>query len=178
MRYPTALAIAATWGLLACNAALADDSGRHIAQSLAGTKVSLLDAIRTAEKEGNGLAVGADYEFKGGNPPYYEVKVLSNDGDKLTRYELDPATGKVKDSSDAKLEKLLTRIKPVSLRNAQTPLTHAIRTAEERAHGRAYSADVDRDGDQVKYTVKVVRHDGTEEKVKVNGADGKVASAE
>ncbi|MBV8742648.1 MAG: PepSY domain-containing protein [Sinobacteraceae bacterium] len=178
MRYQTALAVAAAWGLLACNAALADDSGRHIAQSLADTKVSLRDAIRTAEKEGNGLAVGADYEFKGGNPAFYEVKVLSNDGRKLTRYDINPATGKVKDSSDAKLEKLLTRIKPEAVRNAQTSLTRAITTAEERAHGRAYSADVDRDGDQVKYTVKVVRRDGTEEKVKINGADGKVASAE
>ncbi len=178
MRYQTALAVAAACGVLVCNAALADDSGRHIAQSLADARVSLLEAIRTAAKEGNGLAVGADYEFKGGDPPLYEVKVLSNDGRKLTRYDINPATGKVKDSRDEKLEKLLTRIKPDSVRNAQTSLTHAITTAEERAHGRAYSADVDRDGDQVKYTVKVVRHDGTEEKVKINGADGKVASAE
>src|SRR5690349_6967532 len=116
MRYPTALAAAAVWGLLAGNAALADNTGRHIAQSMADTKVSLREAIRTAEKEGNGLAVGADYEFKGGNPALYEVKVLSNDGRKLTRYEINPATGKVKDSSDEKLAKLLTRIKPESIR--------------------------------------------------------------
>ena len=36
-------------------------------------------------------------------------------------------------------------------------------------------ADTDRDGSTVRYTVKVAMADGTMEKIKINGADGKVA---
>jgi uncharacterized membrane protein YkoI len=177
MRTPSMIVLATATALLALGTAQADDSGRHIAQSMASAKVSLTEAIRTAEKQGNGQAVSAEYEFEGGNPAHYEVKVLRSDGDKLTKYELSPSTGKVKDVSDAKLEKLFTRVKPESIRHAPTSLTHAITSAEQRAGGKAIEADVDRDGDQVQYTVKVVRSDGTIEKMKINGADGKVASA-
>jgi uncharacterized membrane protein YkoI len=48
---------------------------------------------------------------------------------------------------------------------------------EAQSGGKAVDADADRDGDTVRYTVKVAKADGTTEKVKVNGADGKIASA-
>ena len=38
-------------------------------------------------------------------------------------------------------------------------------------------AEIDRDGDQLKYEVHVVKADGSSEKLKINGSDGKVASA-
>ena len=163
--------------LLTIGAAQASDSARHEAESIANAKVSLTEAIRAAEKQGNGNAISAEYELKGGNPAYYEVKVLSPDGQKLTKYELSPATGKVKDASDEKIEKLFTRLQPTSIQNAPTSLTRAISTAEARAGGKAVDAAIDRDGDQVQYTIKVVKTDGDSEKVKVNGSDGKVASA-
>jgi len=118
-----------------------------------------------------------EYEFKNGNPAYYEVKVLRNDGQKLTKYELDPNSGKVKEVSDEKFEKLFTRIKPTAIQNAPTSLTRAITTAEMRSGGKAREAEVNRDGDQLQYEVKVVKADGTRETLKINGSDGKVASA-
>jgi uncharacterized membrane protein YkoI len=163
--------------VLAIGAAQASDSARHEAESLSNAKVSLTEAIRTAEKEGGGKAIDAEFDFKRGNPAYYEVKVLSNDGQKLTKYKIDPSTGKVKDASDEKIEKLFTRLKPNAIENAPTSLTRAISTAESRAGGKAMEAKVDRSGDQVQYTVKVVKLDGDSETVKVNGSDGKVASA-
>jgi uncharacterized membrane protein YkoI len=163
--------------ILTIGAAQASDSARHEAQALSNAKISLTDAVRIAEKQGNGQAVSAEYELKGGNPAYYEVKVLSNDGQKLTKYEINPASGKVNDASDEKIEKLFTRLKPNAIQNAPTSLTRAISTAETRAGGKAVDAEVDRDGDQVQYTVKVVKPDGDSEKLKINGSDGKVASA-
>ena len=68
------IVLATATALLALGTAQADDSGRHIAQSMASAKVSLTEAIRTAEKQGNGQAVSAEYEFEGGNPAHYEVK--------------------------------------------------------------------------------------------------------
>ena len=162
---------------LAVGAVQASDNARHEAQAMEKAKISLTEAIRTAEKQGNGQATSAEYVFKSGNPAYYEVKVLSNDGKNLTRYELNPATGDVKKMSDEKFEKLFTRLKPTSIQNAPTSLTRAITTAETRSGGKAREATVNRDGDQVQYDVNVVKLDGTTEKLEINGADGKVASA-
>lgn len=173
----TGLMTAALSSLLAMGAAQAADSERHEARAMEKAKISLTEAIRTAEKAGNGQATSAEYVFKNGNPAYYEVKVLRNDGQKLTQYELDANTGRVKEVSDEKFEKLFTRIKPTAIQNAPTSLTRAISTAETRAGGKAKEATVNRDGDQLQYDVKVVKMDGTSEKLKINGSDGKVASA-
>ena len=163
--------------LLAFGAAQASDSARHEAQAMAKAKISLTQAIHMAEMQGNGQATSAEYEFKNGEPAYYEVKVLRNDGQKLTEYQLDPNTGKVKEVKDEKFEKLFTRIKPTAIQNAPTSLTRAITTAETRSGGKAKEAEVNRDGDQLQYEVKVVKPDGDSETLKINGSDGKVASA-
>ncbi|MFL6605349.1 MAG: PepSY domain-containing protein [Steroidobacteraceae bacterium] len=174
---PMTAALLAASSLLAMGAAQATDTARHEAQSMDKAKMSLTEAIHMAERQGNGQAISAEYEFKNGNPAYYEVKVLGNDGKKLTKYELDPNTGQVKEVSDEKFEKLFTRIKPTAIQHAPTSLTRAITTAETRSGGKAREAEVNRDGDQLQYEVKVVKADGTSETVKINGADGKVASA-
>ena len=177
MKTRASLVLAAVASVLALGAAQASDSARHEAQSLDKAKISLTEAIHIAERQGNGQATSAEYEFKSGNPAYYEVKVLSNDGTRLTKYELNPTTGKVKQVSDEKFEKLFTRIKPTAIQNAPTSLTRAISTAETRAGGKAREAEVNRGGDQLEYEVEVVKLDGSSEKMKINGADGKVASA-
>jgi uncharacterized membrane protein YkoI len=177
MKLKSGLVLAVVSSVLAMGAAQASDSTRHEAQAIQKAKISLTDAIRIAEKQGNGQATSAEYEFKNGNPAYYEVNVLSNDGQKLTKYELSPATGTVKEKSDEKFEKLFTRLKPTAIQNAPTSLTRAIATAETRAGGKAKEAEISRGGDQLVYKVEVVKLDGTREKVQINGADGKVASA-
>jgi uncharacterized membrane protein YkoI len=178
IRTKSGLVVAAVAAVLAAATVQASDSARHEAESISNAKLSLTDAIHTAEKQGEGWAISAEYEFKRGNPAYYEVKVLRNDGKKLTKYDLSPKTGKVKEVSNEEFENFFTRLKPGLIQNSPTSLSHAISTAETRSGGKATDAEVDRDGDQVKYTVKVVKLDGTSEKVKVNGSDGKVASAE
>jgi len=169
--------IAAVSSLLAVSAANAGETTRHEAQGLENAKISLTEAIHIAERKGNGQATSAEYEYKSGKPSYYEVKVLRNDGQKLTKYELSTSTGDVKEVSDEKFEKLFTRIKPTAIQNAPTSLTRAISTAEARAGGKATDAEVNRDGDQVEYKIEVAKADGTSETLKINGSDGKVASA-
>jgi uncharacterized membrane protein YkoI len=168
--------LAALAMVFAVGAAQSENAKRE-ANALSNAKVSLTEAIRAAEQQGGGHAISAEYERKSGPAGEYEIKVLSNDGKKLTKYELDANTGQVKEADNEPFEKVFTRIKPQSIQNAPTSLTRAIATAEQRAGGKATEAEVDRDGDQVKYTVKVARADGKTEKVKINGADGKVASA-
>jgi uncharacterized membrane protein YkoI len=149
----------------------------HEEAALSNAKVSLNQAIGMAEQQGSGQAISAEYEPHKGAAGHYEIKVLSSDGTKLVKYRLSPNTGKVTQADNEPFEKVFTRIKPNSIQNAPTSLKSAITTAEAQSGGKAVDASVDRDGDQVKYTVKVVKADGTTEKIKVNGADGKVASA-
>jgi uncharacterized membrane protein YkoI len=148
-------------------------------QNLSEAKVSLTQAIGIAEKQGSGQAIDADYAAKHGGKAmgHYSVKVLSADGKKLTKYEVDPLTGKIIEASNEAFEKVFTRVKPTDLQNAPTSLKSAITTAESQSGGKAVDADTDKSGDTVRYTVKVAKADGTTEKVKVNGADGKVAAA-
>ena len=160
----------------AMTAAHAADAAREDAV-LTNAKVSLTQAVGIAEQQGSGQAVTADYAAKKGSMGHYAVKVLSSDGKKLTEYQVSPGTGKVTEASNEPFEKMFTRLKPESLANAPTSLKSAIKAAEAQSGGKAVDADADRDGDQVRYTVKVAMADGSTQKIKVNGADGKVASA-
>lgn len=170
-----ALAVALAMGC-AVTGAQAANPAREDA-TLSQANISLNDAIGIAEKEGSGQAVMADYMAKKGTMGHYDIKVLSSDGSKLTEYRVSTATGKVTKASNEPFEKMFTRIKPDALASAPTSLKGAIKTAEAQSGGKAVDADADRDGDTVRYTVKVAKADGTTEKVKVNGADGKIASA-
>jgi uncharacterized membrane protein YkoI len=144
---------------------------------LSHARVSMNQAITVSEEQGSGQAIDAEYLRKGGGPGMYDVKVLSMDGKKLLDFNINPENGRVLKATRERVGKVFTRIKPADLQSAQTPLKGAIKTAEAQTGGKAVRADIDRQGDSVRYTVKVAMADGTTETIKVNGADGKVASA-
>ena len=171
----TALLTAITVGC-AVTASYAADPAREDAM-LSHAKVSLNEAITVAEEQGSGLAIDADYIPKTGAMGMYDVKVLSMDGKKLLDFNISPDNGRVVKATREHVQKVFTRIKPADLQNAQTPLKGAIKAAEAQTGGKAVMADTDRKGDSVRYTVKVAMADGTNQTIKVNGADGKVASA-
>jgi uncharacterized membrane protein YkoI len=171
----TALLTAITVGC-AVTASYAADPAREDAM-LSHAKVSMNQAITVAEEQGSGQAIDAEYIPQSGTVGIYEVKVLSMDGRKLLDFNVNPENGRVLKATRERVGKVFTRIKPADLQNAQTPLKGAIKTAEAQTGGKAVLADTDRHGDTVRYTVKVVMADGTTETIKVNGADGKVASA-
>jgi uncharacterized membrane protein YkoI len=162
--------------VLGCAAAAsqAADPAREDA-TLSNEKVSLNQAITVAEEQGHGQAIDADFVPKKGTMGLYDIKVLSNDNRKLLDFHINPNNGRVVKATRERFEKVFTRIKPEQLQNAQTPLKGAIKTAESETGGKAVMADTDRDGSTVRYTVKVAMADGTTEKIKINGADGKVA---
>jgi uncharacterized membrane protein YkoI len=175
-RWTVVLASAAL--VLGAASAQASQSAKHQAEELRRATLSLIEAIVTAEKEDGGKATSAEFEFKRGNPAYFEVKVLSADGSKLTRYVLDPKSGKVQKTDNEALEKLVTRLTPEDLRRSPTTFTHAIALAQEHSGGHARSADVEHKSGHVEYDIETVNRDGTSHKVKVNGVDGAVISDE
>jgi uncharacterized membrane protein YkoI len=140
-------------------------------------KVSMSQAITVAEEQSGGQAIDADYVPQSGTVGLYDVKVLSMDGKKLLDFNVSPENGRVLKATRERVGKVFTRIKPADLQNAQTPLKGAIKTAEAQTGGKAMMAKTDRRSDTVRYTVKVVMADGKTQTIKVNGGDGKVASA-
>ena len=147
---------------------------KHDINVLAVTKLSLTDAIGIAEKEGSGKAV--DAELEAGKAPYYAVEVLSSDGKKLTEYKLDANTGKVVKASSEPLEKMLTRVKPADIQNAQTSLSSAIQAAERQSGGKVVDAETEGNANTLHYELKVAMANGKTEKMKIDGATGKVAA--
>ena len=172
----TALLTAITVGC-AVTASYAADPAREDVM-LSHAKVSLNEAITVAEEQGGGQAIDADYIPKTGAMGMYDVKVLSMDGKKLLDFNINPDDGRVLKATREHVAKVFTRIKPADLQNAQTPLKGAIKSAEAQSGGKAVTAQTDRTADSVRYTVKVVLAGGATETIKVNGADGKVASAQ
>jgi uncharacterized membrane protein YkoI len=155
----------------------AADSAREVAM-LSQAKVSMNQAITVAEEQGRGQAIDADYVPTSGAAGMYDVKVLSMDGKKLLDFNINPDDGRVLKATREHVAKVFTRIKPADLQNAQTPLKGAIKSAEAQSGGKAVTAQTDRTADSVRYTVKVALAGGATETIKVNGVDGKVASAQ
>jgi uncharacterized membrane protein YkoI len=162
---------------IAFSAAQADDGTRDV-EALNSAKISLVEAIQIAEKQGNGQAIDVEIEAGHKAAAHYEVKVLSDDGKQLTKYKIDANSGNVTETENEPFEKVFTRLQPGAIQAAPISLTRAISTAEQRANGKAIEAEVERAGDQVRYEVKVARTDGSTQEVKVNGSDGKVAVAD
>ena len=172
------IALVAAAVLFSAATVQASQSAKHEAEELRRLNLSLIEAIVAAEKESGGKATSAEFQFKRGNAASFEVKVLSADGKKLTRYELDPHTGKVQETHNELLEKLLSRLTPDSLRRTPTTLTHAIAVAQEQSGGRARSADVDRKDDRLEYNIETVQLNGTLHKMRVSATEGKVIADE
>lgn len=145
-------------------------------QVLHDAKLSLTDAIAIAEKEGNGKAIDAEIEAAKAGHGQYAIEVLSNDGKHLTEYKLNSNTGKVEGTSNEEIEKLLTRVKAEDVRNAQTSLSTAIRTAERQSGGKVIDAETEGNANTLHYELKVATADGKTNKIKIDGSSGKVAS--
>ncbi|KMO34491.1 PepSY domain-containing protein [Methylobacterium aquaticum] len=137
-------------------------------------KVSLADAIATAEqKDGNGRAIDADFEKADGkNPTHWAIKVVYPDG-KLVEHGINAETGALYKSENQPIERYFTRLKVADFNNAKVSLKDALAIAERQAGGgKAYEAEVEREGKAVAYEIKVALAD-KEQEVKV-GPDGQV----
>ncbi|EIM24456.1 PepSY domain-containing protein [Microvirga lotononidis] len=138
-------------------------------QAARSAKVSLSQAVEAAEKQGQGRATEAEFEVKDGGGQY-EIKVLSNTGDKLTKFKLDANSGQVVETENQPFERYFTRLKPADFQSAKVSLKDAIAAAEQRVGGKATDAEVEREGNAVQYEIDVATADKTQEiKVDANG---------
>ena len=166
----THLTLLAGAAMLLATPVLAAD--REDVRALEKAKVSLTQAIDIAARQGNGIAIDAEFEEDDGRGTY-EVKVLGEGT--LVTYTLDAESGSVTDTENERIEQYFTRLKPADLRDARTTLGQAIGMAEQRAGGKAMDAEVEREGDHVEYEVTVARPDGSAQEIRINGTSGQVA---
>lgn len=172
MKYP--LMLGAFVFVAASMAATAGDA--KDAKAASASNLSLTEAIHTAEKAGMGKAVDAEMEGGKGGHARYQVEVLSSDGKKLTEYTINANTGKVEKTNNEAVEKLFTRVKPDDLQSTQTTLTAAIREAEQQTGGKVIDAETGASNGALHYEMKVAMANGKTDKVKVDGATGKIAT--
>ncbi len=163
--------LAAPLGLTHAARAESDQKEFQLAKT---TKVGLAQALTTAEAQGEkGRAIDADFEKADGkNPTHYSIKVVYPDG-KLVEYGINADSGALYKTENQPIERYFTRLKPADFQNATTSLKDALTIAEQKTGGgKAYEAEVERDGKSVQYEIKVALAD-REQTVKV-GPDGKV----
>ena len=139
-------------------------------------KTSLAQAIATAEGKGEekgGRAIDADFEKADSkNPTHYAIKVVYPSG-KLVEYGINADTGELYKTENQPIERYFTRLKPADFQNAKVSLKDAIALAEQKAPGgKAYEAEVEREGNAVEYEIKVALTD-REQEIKI-GPDGVV----
>ncbi|CAO4173436.1 PepSY domain-containing protein [Methylorubrum populi] len=153
-----------------------DDKNLKEWQVAKSAKVDLATAIATAEGKGDekgGKAIDADFEKAGSkNPAHYAVKVVYPSG-KLVEYGINADTGEVYKTENQPIERYFTRLKVSDFQNAKVSLKDAIALAEKTAAGgKAYEAEVEREGNAVEYEIKVALTD-REQEIKI-GPDGAV----
>ncbi|WP_264046110.1 PepSY domain-containing protein [Methylobacterium flocculans] len=139
-------------------------------------KTSLAQAIATAEGKGEekgGRAIDADFEKADGkNPAHYAIKVVYPSG-KLVEYGINADTNELYKTENQPIERYFTRLKPADFQTAKVSLKDAIALAEQKLPGgKAYEAEVEREGKAVEYEIKVALMD-REQEIKI-GPDGVV----
>lgn len=162
-------------GTLLTTAAAAQDRTSRF-QATNSAKVSITQAIQTAESHGKGKAISAKFDRNDAKSFEYEVKLLTADG-KIVKYKLDANTGNLQGTESEIFEGYFTRLKPQMVQAAPTSLAQAIETAEKSAGGKTIEAEVERESaDRVRYEVKIVKADDSRQEVKVDGATGQITA--
>ena len=150
-----------------------------IKKAAAGAKISLAQAIETAQKEVTGgkvIEAGLETEK---DATFYEVVVLS--GDAVKEVKVDAASGKVLGVKDEKPdkdeEKELAEAKH-ALGAAKLTFAQALdAAAKEVKDGKAFKVELEMKGDQAVYEVVLLQGEKAM-KVSLDAGSGKVAKVE
>jgi uncharacterized membrane protein YkoI len=149
------------------------DNAMNEIDAAKAAKIGLAQALATAESQGGqGRAIDADFEkAEGSTPTHWEIKVVYPDG-KLVEHYINADTGALIKSENQPFERYFTRLKVSDFQDAKTSLKDALAIAEQKTGGKAFEAEVEREGSSVVYEITVALADKTQE-IKI-GPDGNV----
>ena len=167
-------------GGAAATVARAESSSNDAAvQALGAAKLTLADAIRTAETAGQGMVTGAEFEIKDGKPVF---DVTTQNGAAETDHLIDPATGAIlastPDVEDADGDSGTDEASELTaLQGAKVSLLQAI-TAAEGQGGKALSAEYGQEDGMLAIEVEMADASGKTVDLKVDAMTGKVMAAD
>lgn len=148
-------------------------------QALGTAKLTLADAIRTAETAGQGMVTGAEFKIKDGKPVF---DVTTQNGGAETDHLIDPATGamlastpdveKSDGDSDGNEASELT-----ALQGAKVTLLQAITTAEGQG-GKALSVEYAANDGALAIEIDMADAAGKTVEMKLDAMTGAVMAAD
>lgn len=151
-------------------------------QALGSAKISLADAIRTAEAAGQGMVVGGEFTMKDGKPVF---DVTTQKGGTEMDHLIDPATGAILGSTPA-VEKAEgdeegqkagdEGTELTALQGAKVTLLQAITTAEAQG-GKALSAEYGQENGALAVSLAVADASGKTTELRIDAVTGKVLAS-
>ncbi|OJY25810.1 MAG: hypothetical protein BGP11_13015 [Rhodobacterales bacterium 65-51] len=148
-------------------------------QALGAAKLTLADAIRTAEAAGQGMVTGAEFEIKDGKPVF---GVTTQNGPAEADHLIDPATGAML-ASTPDVEEVDgdqgtdEASELTALQGAKVGLLQAI-TAAEGQGGKALSAEYAQEDGALSIDVEMADASGKTVELKVDAMTGQVMAAD
>ena len=152
-------------------------------QALGSAKISLADAIRTAEGAGQGMVVGGEFTMKDGKPVF---DVTTQNGANEVDHLIDPATGAILGSTPAVEtaegeedgEKAGDEgAELTALQGAKVTLLQAI-TSVEAQGGKALSAEYGQENSALAVSLEVADASGKTTELRIDAMTGKVLAAD
>ncbi|MGH8297152.1 MAG: PepSY domain-containing protein [Steroidobacteraceae bacterium] len=140
-------------------------------------KVSLTDAIGTAEQQNHGKVVSARFEMRHGKPEYL-IRTFDSQSQKEWLGHIDANTGQIsgKSRSIALSQLPMEDQKELTASaNAGTSLAQAVQSAEQQRGGKALAAGLSEHDGHVSYRTELLKSNGSTQVAMISPESGKVS---
>lgn len=141
-------------------------------------KVSLTDAINTAQQQNHGNVVSAKFELRQGKPEYL-IRTFDSQNQSEWLGHIDARTGKVIGQGETIPLSRLPKEDQQELTastNSGASLGQAVQTAEQQRGGKALSAGLSSRNGQVSYRTELLKSNGRTQMAMVDPSSGQVSS--
>lgn len=141
-------------------------------------KVSLTDAIDTAQQQNHGDVLAARFELRHGRPEYL-IRTFDSQSRKEWLGHVDARTGKIigQGKSIAVNELPKEDRKELTASTAGTSLAQAVQTAEQQRGGKALAAGLSARNGQVEYRTELLKSNGKTQMAMINPESGHVSGS-
>lgn len=147
--------------------------------SARNAKVSLTDAINTAQAGNHGNVVSARFELRQGKPEYL-VRTFDSQSQQEWLGHIDAQTGQVIGQGKTIPLSQLPQEDQQELtasRSSGTTLAQAVQTAEQQRGGKALAAGLSARRGQVSYRTELLKSNGSTQMAMVNPKSGEVSGS-
>jgi len=142
-------------------------------------KVSLSDAINTAQQQNHGTVVSARFELRQGEPEYL-IRSFDSQSKQEWVGHIDANTGQMIGQGETVSLSQLPKEDQQELtasQNSGTTLAQAVQTAEQQRGGKALAAGLSARNGQVSYRTELLKSNGRTQMAMINPQSGEVSGS-